>query len=106
MSHQVCEPRPGTEASNPPGDREECPTQVCAPPPEDAARAGSRFPHIPGYDIVGLLGRGGMGIVYLARHRKLNRLVAIKTILGGSDAGPLELARFLREAQAVARLQH
>ena len=58
------------------------------------------------YDIVRLIGRGGMGAVYLARDRALERLVAIKVLPPGSatDAGVLE--RFRREAKTVASLQH
>jgi serine/threonine protein kinase len=61
---------------------------------------------LPGYDLLEELGRGGMGVVYQARKRGLNRLVAIKMILAGRHAGPEELARFRREAAAVARLRH
>ncbi len=58
------------------------------------------------YEILGTLGRGGMGVVYQARHRKLNRLVAIKMILSGAHASPETLQRFQVEGRAVAKLQH
>ena len=64
------------------------------------------LPRIRGYEVQGVLGRGGMGVVYKAWHLRLNRAVALKMLLAGAYARPEELERFLREAEAVAGLRH
>jgi tetratricopeptide (TPR) repeat protein len=74
--------------------------------PDLVAGPGAGGPDIPGYEILGELGRGGMGVVYQARHTALNRLVALKVVRSAEHAGPEERARFRREAEALARLQH
>src|SRR5262245_25546379 len=75
-----------------------------APPPpaptvRDAAAPGQPQtpPHVPGYEIERVLGRGGMGLVYLARQTGLDRAVALKVILHADHAGPEVLARFRAE---------
>src|SRR5258708_1948015 len=63
-----------------------------------------KLPQIPGYELESVLGRGGMGVVYKARHLILNRPVAIKMLLSGIYASASERLRFKHEAEAVARL--
>src|SRR5262249_51609770 len=65
-----------------------------SPTPEQARPATAVRPAIPGYELLGELGRGGMGVVYQARHVKLNRLVALKMVRDGCVAAPDQLARF------------
>jgi eukaryotic-like serine/threonine-protein kinase len=68
--------------------------------------AGALAPNEPpDYEICGELGRGGMGVVYKARHRRLNRLVALKMIRS-AYADEIQVARFKIEAEAVATLRH
>jgi len=68
------------------------------------APSGDKHREFGGYEIEGELGRGGMGVVYLARQIKLNRRVALKMLTG--HYGPDELQRFLAEAETAAGLHH
>lgn len=61
---------------------------------------------VPGYEILELVGRGGMGVVYRAEQIDLEKTVALKTILVSNVSDPIIAARFEREAKSLARLQH
>ena len=74
--------------------------------PTADTRMGRGLPTVAGYEIEVELGRGGMGVVYRARHLRLNRPCALKMILAGLHAGPDVVARFVTEAEAIARLEH
>ncbi|HZY86420.1 MAG TPA: tetratricopeptide repeat protein, partial [Gemmataceae bacterium] len=74
--------------------------------PAPPALPTADLPRIRGYEVQGVLGHGGMGVVYKAWHPRLNRVVALKMLLAGPYARPEELERFLREAEAVAGLCH
>jgi WD40 repeat protein/tRNA A-37 threonylcarbamoyl transferase component Bud32 len=75
-------------------------------PEGEPGQLAAELPQIEGYEILGRIGHGGMGVVYKARHNKLNRIVALKVVLAGGHASAAELARFQVEARAVAQLQH
>lgn len=92
-----------------------------APPPADAtltrfldpllrarpgAPAGGGLPTVDGYEVLAELGRGGMGIVYKAVHRELNRPVALKMVYAGPQLTDQTHLRLRDEARAIARLRH
>jgi len=68
-------------------------------------RPAGPLPEVPGFELLDVLGEGGMGIVYKARNVALKRLVALKMI-APEHSGPNSRRRFQREAETVARLQH
>src|SRR5262245_16424295 len=78
---------------------------VCAQKPQSKS-AETRIPRIPGYEILSILGRGGMGVVYKARQTEPDRVVALKVMLAELHAGEAELARFRTEYTTVAQIQH
>jgi tetratricopeptide (TPR) repeat protein/tRNA A-37 threonylcarbamoyl transferase component Bud32 len=93
--------------------RAELPTQIprptvvdSEPPRRPAGPRAEEPPEVTGYEVLTLLGRGGMGVVYKARQKRLNRFVALKMLRGGVHAGPELRARFHVEAEALASLQH
>jgi serine/threonine protein kinase/WD40 repeat protein len=79
---------------------------VHAPGGGAVSSCAENWPRIPGYEVLGVLGRGGMAVVYHARHRALNRPVALKMIQTSAPTDAVALARFRTEAEAIARLQH
>jgi serine/threonine-protein kinase len=64
-----------------------------------------RLPQIPGHDVEAVIGRGGMGVVYRARHATLGRTVAVKMVLMGAYAPPKDLQSLRREAESLVAPQ-
>lgn len=84
---------------SPEGTFAQTPEQIAA-----SATSSKEFRELPGYEILDELGRGGMGVVFRARDKKLNRVVALKMILRG-DATPQTIARFWAEAEVMAAVK-
>ena len=76
--------------------------------PEGPPLIGSLAPglRVDRYQILGAIGRGGMGEVYAAYHPDLDRRIALKVVTESGGGGPERRARLLREARAIARLSH
>ncbi len=81
-------------------------TQRVPPPPEPAPPIEEIARQFPQLEVLELLGRGGMGVVYKARQPRLNRFVALKILAREKEKDPRFAERFTREAQALARLNH
>ena len=77
-----------------------------APPPLPTLPPEQIAPHFPQLEILACLGRGGMGVVYNARQKTLNRFVALKLLAPERVQDPKFAERFTREAQALAALNH
>jgi WD40 repeat protein/tRNA A-37 threonylcarbamoyl transferase component Bud32 len=81
-------------------------TVALAPDPAPGRSPRADLPAVPGYTVLAEVGRGGMGVVYQARHRALNRTVALKMVLAAELATPEQLLRFQLEAEMAARVVH
>src|SRR6516162_7958477 len=82
------------------------PKNVEQPSREPGLDPDQPLPSIRGYEVLDILGHGGMGVVYKAKQIKADRIIALKMILHAGHASKAVLARFRTEAEALARLQH
>ncbi|HWI57363.1 MAG TPA: serine/threonine-protein kinase, partial [Bacillota bacterium] len=98
-----CMLKVGAAPTEAPGEAGPHGTQIVPPPPPKPEEIAQHFPQL---EILECLGRGGMGVVYKARQPLLNRLVALKILAPEKEKDPQFAERFMREAQALARLNH
>src|SRR5262249_33404412 len=118
MSSEMPSPNPSTASDNvTPAHKSDSPSQEeTLPPPTEPSQGAAPLsadqpadlvlPAIPGYELQHELGRGAMGVVFKAVQVHVKRVVALKMILSGSQAGMAEVLRFRIEAEAAARLDH
>jgi serine/threonine protein kinase len=83
-----------------------CPVCGAAEPRTVTFAGNPGLPTVPGYELIDEVGRGGMGVVYKARHAESGRTVALKIIRKERLGNPEAVRRFRRESQAAARLSH
>jgi eukaryotic-like serine/threonine-protein kinase len=99
---------PSTVTHQPSGDDPDRTRTQPGGGPDANVPVGSAMPAvaIPGFELIDILGQGGMGIVYRARQIQLNRVVALKMVQHQADVEPAQVTRLLAEAEAVAAVRH
>lgn len=110
QQHTINDPTPKIPPSAEPTTKSEADakhgTQVQSADEITAHTNVTKLPKIPGFEIIGEIGRGGMGIVYRARDTSMNREVALKFLQDKYDANSPAAKRFIEEAQITGQLQH